>query len=74
MIKIFFELAVIIELTMKEQIIEAPQDTLKDPYVLEFVGLKEETKYKETDLEQRLIDKLKHFLLELGKGFAFIGR
>jgi len=62
------------ELSEKGQIIEKPQDSLKDPYVLEFVGLKEDTKYNETDLEQRLIDKLEHFLLELGKGFTFVGR
>jgi predicted nuclease of restriction endonuclease-like (RecB) superfamily len=62
------------QLSEKGQIIEKPQDTLKDPYILEFVGLKESTRYNETELEQKLIDKLEHFLLELGKGFAFIGR
>ena len=62
------------QLAEKGQIIETPHDSLKDPYVLEFVGLKEDTKYSETELEQKLIDKLEHFLLELGKGFAFIGR
>ena len=62
------------QLADKGQIIETPQDSLKDPYVLEFVGLKENSKYNETELEQKLIDKLEHFLLELGKGFAFIGR
>ncbi len=61
-------------LSEKGQIIETPQDALKDPYILEFVGLKEETQYSETDLEQRLIDKLEHFLLELGKGYTFVGR
>jgi len=54
--------------------IESAKDTLKDPYILEFVGLPEEYAYSESDLEQRLIDKLEHFLLELGKGYAFIGR
>ena len=62
------------QLAEKGQIIETPQDSLKDPYVLEFVGLKENSKYSETELEQKLIDRLEHFLLELGKGFAFIGR
>ncbi len=62
------------QLSEKGLIIEKPEDTLKDPYVLEFVGLKEQEKYSETELEQKLIDKLEHFLLELGKGFAFIGR
>lgn len=51
-----------------------PQDVLKDPYVLEFLGLKENRKYLEADLEQALIDKLQEFLLELGKGFAFVAR
>ncbi len=62
------------ELSKKGQIIEKVQDTLKDPYILEFVGLPENTKYSESELEQKLIDKLEHFLLELGKGYAFIGR
>ncbi len=62
------------ELAEKGQIIEKPEDVLKDPYVLEFVGLPEEEKYSESDLEQSLIDKLEHFLLELGKGFTFVGR
>ena len=62
------------ELSKKGQIITKPNDTIKDPYVLEFLGLPEETKYSETDLEQKIIDKLEHFLLELGKGFTFVGR
>jgi predicted nuclease of restriction endonuclease-like (RecB) superfamily len=53
---------------------KVPQDILKDPYVLEFLGLEESEKYSESDLEQAIIDKIEHFLLELGKGFAFIGR
>ncbi|ANQ49572.2 DUF1016 domain-containing protein [Flammeovirga sp. MY04] len=61
-------------LSEEGQIIEKAQDTLKDPYVLEFLGLPEESKYSETELEQKLIEKLEHFLLELGKGYAFIGR
>jgi len=62
------------ELSKKGQIIENPEDTVKDPYVLEFLGLPEESKYSETELEQKIIDKLEHFLLELGKGFTFVGR
>ncbi len=62
------------DLSKKGQIVEKPEDTLKDPYILEFVGLPEETKYSESELEQKLIDKLEHFLLELGKGFTFVGR
>ena len=62
------------ELSEDGQLLEKPEDTIKDPYVLEFLGLPEDKKYSETELEHKLIDKLEHFLLELGKGFAFIGR
>lgn len=56
------------------QIIEKPVDVLKSHYVLEFLGLKEDSKYSESDLETAIIDKLEHFMLELGKGFLFEGR
>jgi predicted nuclease of restriction endonuclease-like (RecB) superfamily len=56
------------------QIIEKPKDVIKDPYILEFLGLPELHSYSETDLEQKLIDKLEHFLLELGTGFTFVAR
>lgn len=61
-------------LAEKGQIIQSASDTLKNPLVLEFLGLKEETNYTETDLETAIISKLEHFLLELGKGFLFAGR
>jgi predicted nuclease of restriction endonuclease-like (RecB) superfamily len=51
-----------------------PADLFKEPYVLEFLGLDEKPGYSETDLETALIDKLQHFLLELGKGFLFEAR
>jgi predicted nuclease of restriction endonuclease-like (RecB) superfamily len=51
-----------------------PADLVKDPYVLEFVGLSEQIKFLESDLETALLAKLEQFLLELGKGFAFMGR
>jgi len=51
-----------------------PHDVIKDPYVLEFLGLKENKDYLEKELEQGLIDKLHDFLLELGKGFSFVAR
>jgi len=51
-----------------------PKEIIKDPYVLEFLDIKENTKIYETALEQALIDKLQDFLLELGKGFAFVAR
>jgi predicted nuclease of restriction endonuclease-like (RecB) superfamily len=47
---------------------------LKDPYILEFLDLKENTKYSESELEQALIDRLQEFLLELGRGFSFVKR
>ena len=62
------------KLSENGQVIEKAKDSLKDPYILEFIGLQEENKYSETEFEQKIIDKLEHFLLELGKGYAFIGR
>jgi predicted nuclease of restriction endonuclease-like (RecB) superfamily len=47
---------------------------LKEPYVLEFLGLDEKASYSESDLEQAIIDRIGHFLLELGKGFLFEAR
>jgi predicted nuclease of restriction endonuclease-like (RecB) superfamily len=64
----------ILELSTKGQIIEKPTDVIKDPYVLEFLGLEEKSSYSESELEQKLIDKLEHFLLELGTGFTFVAR
>ena len=61
-------------LSTEGQIIERPEDLLKDPYVLEFTGLPELAKYSETDLETKIIDHLQEFLLELGRGFTFVGR
>jgi len=62
------------ELSTQGQIIQNIDDLIKDPYVLEFTGLPEQVSYSESDLEQKLIDKLEHFLLELGKGFTFVAR
>lgn len=62
------------ELSTKGQIIQNMDDIIKDPYILEFVGLPEQSHYSESQLEQKLIDKLEHFLLELGKGFTFVAR
>ena len=50
------------------------EDILKDPYILDFLGLKTYPKLSENDLEEALISKLQEFLLELGKGFAFVAR
>ena len=61
-------------LSKEGQTVETPSDAVKDPYVLEFLGLPELPFYSETQLESRIIDHLQRFLLELGTGFAFIGR
>lgn len=62
------------ELSEKGLVIEKPSDVIKDPYILEFVGLPDSVSYSESQLEQQIIDKLESFLLELGNGFAFIAR
>lgn len=64
----------VLSLGQKGQIIEKNKDLIKDPYVLEFLGLPEQNFYSESELEQKLIDKLEHFLLELGNGFTFVAR
>lgn len=64
----------ILQLSERGQIIEKPKDLVKDPYFLEFLGLQEKPNYSESDLETALIDKLEHFLLELGTGFTFVAR
>jgi hypothetical protein len=64
----------VLELSQKGQIIEKPQDLIKDPYILEFIGLPEQSSYSENELEEKLISKLENFLLKLGNGFTFVGR
>jgi len=61
-------------LAERGQIVSRPEEALKDPYVLEFLGLDEQAGYSESDLEARIIDKLQQFLRELGTGFLFEGR
>ena len=51
-----------------------PEDIIKDPYVLEFLGLKENVKFSESEMESALVKNLQEFLLELGKGFSFVAR
>ena len=62
------------KLATKGQEIITPSDVFKDPVVIEFLGLPESSRLVESDLEQALIDNLQSFLLELGKGFAFVSR
>lgn len=64
----------VLKLSTEGQTISSSKDVLKDPYVLEFVGLDDKSAYSETDLENRLLDNLQQFLLELGKGFTFVAR
>jgi len=64
----------ILELAKKGQIINSETDLTKDPYVFEFLGIPEKSEYSENDLEKAIINNLQTFLLELGKGFAFVGR
>jgi predicted nuclease of restriction endonuclease-like (RecB) superfamily len=64
----------VIALAHKGHEITRPSDLVKDPMVLEFTGLRQDERFRESDLEQALIAKLQLFLLELGKGFAFMGR
>lgn len=58
----------------EKQVSQEPKDIIKDPYVLEFLGLQDNTDFRENELEQAIIDKLQRFLQELDKGFAFVGR
>lgn len=61
-------------LALEGQKIETAKDAVKDPYILEFLGLPELPEYSESELENRIIDHLQQFLLELGTGFTFVGR
>lgn len=63
----------ILELLEKGQVLESSKDLVKDPFVLEFLDIKENTDYLEPDLEKNILEYLKEFLLELGKGFMFVG-
>ena len=64
----------VMRLANEGQVVEKPSDIIKNPLVLEFLGLKPETAYSETELETAILDKLESFLLECGKGFLFEAR
>ncbi len=64
----------VMALARRGQVLERPIDALKGPYVLDFLALPESPSLRERDVETAILDKLQHFLLELGKGFAFVGR
>lgn len=63
----------LLELSEKGQILKSSEDLVKDPFVLEFLDIRENTNYLESDLEKNIIEHLKEFLLELGKGFSYVG-
>ena len=62
------------ELSKKGQKISKPADILKDPYVFEFLGIREEKPNLKSDLEKRLVNYISEFLMELGKGFMYVGK
>lgn len=64
----------ILQLAAQGQIVERPADLLREPYIFEFLKIPEPTQVSETQLETLLCDHLQPFLLELGKGFTFVGR
>jgi predicted nuclease of restriction endonuclease-like (RecB) superfamily len=64
----------VLRLAKEGQLLQKPQDAIKDPYILEFIGLPEQSAYSESELEQKLIEKLENFMLELGSGFTFVAR
>jgi len=64
----------ILELSRKGQIVKSEEDFIKNPHVFEFMNFPENYQYTETDIEKAVINNLQKFLLELGRGFAFIGR
>lgn len=64
----------VLRLATEGNVIAKPEDIIKQPTVLEFLGMEEKAKYSETDLETALINKLQKFLLELGKGYLFEAR
>ncbi|MCG2718735.1 MAG: PDDEXK nuclease domain-containing protein [Nanoarchaeota archaeon] len=64
----------VLQLAQKGHVIEKAKDLVKDPYILEFLGLEKLDRYSETELEEKIITNLQKFLLELGKGFMFVAR
>ena len=64
----------ILKLAHQGQQIQMPEDVVKETYTLEFLGIENKKGFKESELEQKLIDNMQTFLLELGKGFTFVAR
>ena len=64
----------VLRLANEGHILEKPEDLIKDPFVLEFLNIPQQYQYLESELEENIISNLQQFIMELGKGFAFIGR
>lgn len=64
----------VLEMAQKGHYVSRPEDLIKDPFVLEFLNIPEQTQWQESDLEEKIISELQQFIMEMGKGFAFIGR
>lgn len=77
---LFLKLAVskdkneIVDLAKTGQVINEPKDIIKNIYTLDFLDIEDKSNYSESQLEEKIIEKLEDFLLELGKGFTFVGR
>jgi predicted nuclease of restriction endonuclease-like (RecB) superfamily len=64
----------VMDLAVRGQVLERPVDAIKHPYVLDFLDLPDSHQLRESDLESAILEKMQQFLLELGKGFAFVAR
>lgn len=64
----------VMSLAREGQTVQKAEDVMKNPYILDFLGMPETTVFHESDIENAIISNLQAFLLELGKGFAFVGR
>lgn len=64
----------VLKLAKEGHIVENAEDLIKDPFVLDFLNIPEQHQYLENDLEEKIISNLQQFIMEMGKGFAFIGR
>jgi predicted nuclease of restriction endonuclease-like (RecB) superfamily len=64
----------VLKLAKEGHRIEKPEDLIKDPFVLEFLNIPQQYQYLESELEENIISNLQQFIMEMGKGFAFIGR
>jgi predicted nuclease of restriction endonuclease-like (RecB) superfamily len=64
----------VLKLANEGHIVETPEDLMKDPFILEFLNIPQQNQFLESELEEKIISNLQQFIMEMGKGFAFIGR